>query len=113
MARMKLEQAGEESFECQITRKMRKESAEFPSVTAVVAKDESGHRFISRPRLQLIVGAIALATAPTLGVQKMGGGEEIIASRGKCLTFWGRININASMILTLNNDVAVPPCVAI
>ena len=66
MARMKLEQIGEESLECQITCKKRKFSAEFPSVTAVVAEDEGGHRFIGRPRLKLIVGAIALAAAPTL-----------------------------------------------
>ena len=44
----------------------RRRSAKLPSVTAVIAEDESGHRFISRSCLQLIVRAVAFAASPTL-----------------------------------------------
>lgn len=40
--------------------------AKFPSVAAIVAEDESCHRFIGRPRLQLIVRTLALSATPTL-----------------------------------------------
>merc|ERR1712136_439625 len=44
----------------------RARSAKLPSVTAVIAEDKSGHRFISRSCLQLVVGAVTLSASPTL-----------------------------------------------
>lgn len=40
--------------------------AELPAVAALVAHNERSHRFISRARLQLIVGAVALFALATL-----------------------------------------------
>ena len=45
--------------------------AKFPSVAAIVAEDESCHRFIGRPRLQLIVRTLALSASPTLKREQM------------------------------------------
>ena len=52
-------------------RRQKKILAKFPSVAAIVAEDESCHRFIGRPRLQLIVRTLALSASPTLKREQM------------------------------------------
>lgn len=54
------------------------ELAELPSVAALVAHDEGGHRFIGGTSLQLVVGAVALLALGALeeiGLGALHGGQ--------------------------------------
>ncbi len=46
-------------------------STEFPSMAAIIAKDECSHRFIGGTRLKLVVGAITLPATTALNANKI------------------------------------------